>query len=125
MPIPDPITGKPSPLPAHARIQERSLALDDVQALRALTRKERELEAILDDDDQSEPVKAEALRELEDIAAFLKQHSGRTATNAQRAVRAVRRAITRFHQSLTTTLNRNGSSHPVLHPFAAHLNQYL
>src|SRR5207249_3992091 len=58
----DPITGKSAPLSSDARIQERSLALDDAQTMRALLRKEKELEAILDSEDESEPVKAEALR---------------------------------------------------------------
>jgi len=123
--IADPNTGKASALESHARLQERSLSLDDAQAMRALFRKEKELEAILDDENESEPVKQEALRELEAIAEFQRQHGRRTQDNAQRAVRAVRTAITRFHQHLLTSLDLKGNPHPVLRPFAAHLEKHL
>src|SRR5206468_8614527 len=118
-------TGRAAPVQSHARIQERSLALDDAQTLRALLRKEKELEAILDDEDESEPVKQEALRELEAIAEFQKQHGRRSQDSAQRAVRAVRKAIIRFHRRLLATLDRHGNPHPVLCPFAVHLKKHL
>ncbi len=124
-PLLDPATGKAAPVESHARIQERSLALDDAQAMRALLRKEKELEAILDSEDESEPVKAEALRELEAIAEFQRHHGARSKDSAQRAVRAVRMAITRLHQHLLTTLDLNGDPHPVLRPFAAHIEKHL
>lgn len=118
-------TGKGNTVESHARIQERSLSLDDAQTIRAILRKEKELEAILDDESESEPVKQEALRELEAIAEFQRHHGRRTQDSAQRAVRAVRQAIIRFHQRLLTTLDRNGNPHPVLRPFAAHLEKHL
>jgi hypothetical protein len=121
----NPATGKSEALQSHARIQERNLSLDDAQALRALLRKERELEAILDDENESEPVKQEALRELESIAEFQKHHAGRTQDSAQRAARTVRQAIMRFHQKLLSGLDRSGKPHPVLHPFAQHLEKCL
>jgi hypothetical protein len=121
----DPATGQSVPLESHARIQERSLALDDAHAMRAIYRKQKELEDILDSKDESEPVKAEALRELETIVEFQRQHGRRTEDSAQKAVRSVRRAITRFHQSLLTSLDQNGNPHPVLRPFAAHLTDHL
>ena len=123
--IVDPATGKAAPLPRDARIQERSLGLDDIETLRALQREEEELEAILADDDESEPVKQEALRELEAIVEFQRKHSRRTEDSAQRAVRAVRRAIVRFHRNLAAALDLNGNPHPVLQPFAAHLEKHL
>jgi len=123
--IADPATGKAAPLAAQARIQERSLSLDDAEVLLALRSKEKELEAILDDDDESEPVKAEAARELEALAQYQRQHSRRTEDNAQRAVRAVRRALTRFHQRLFAARDAHGNPHPVLHPFAEHIEKYL
>ena len=123
--IADPATGKATLLTRDARLQERALGLEDAETLRALRRKEKELEAILDDDDESEPVKQEALRELEAIAEFQRKHGRGTEDSAQRAVRAVRRAIIRFHQNLTTALDINGNPHPVLHPFAVHLEKHL
>ena len=120
-PIVDPATGKTTPLQSHARIQERSLAIDDAQTMRALLRKEKELEAILDSDDESEPVKQEALRELEAIAEFQRQHGRRTKDSAQKAADSVRLAIRRLYRRLSTATDLNGEPHPVLRAFAAHL----
>jgi hypothetical protein len=123
--ISDPATGKSAALQSDARIQERSLALDDAQAIRAILRKEKELEAILDDESASEPEKAEALRELEAITEFQRQHGRRSQDSAQKTVRAVRRAIMRFHQRLLETPDQRGNPHPVLRPFAAHVEKHL
>jgi hypothetical protein len=114
-----------SSLPSHARLQERSLALDDAEAMRALLRKEKELEAVLEDESESEPVKQEALRELEAIAQFQREHGRRSKDSARRAADAVRRAIRRLHQRLDSALDRDGSPHTVLRPFAAHLREHL
>lgn len=124
-PLVDPTTGKVAPLLSGARIQERSLSLDDAQAMRALFKKEKELEAILDSQDESEPVKAEALRDLEAIAEFQRQHSRRSKDGAQRAAIAVRQAIKRFHQHTAAALDKNGAPHPALHAFAEHLKNHL
>jgi hypothetical protein len=120
----DPTTGKSVTLESGARIQERSLALDDAHAMRALFHKEKELENILDSD-ASEPVKNEALRELEQIAEFQKHHAGRSKDGAQRAVRSVRMAITRLHENLIEALDHEGHPHPVLRPFAHHLHKHI
>jgi hypothetical protein len=106
-------------------IQQRSLSLEDAEALLALRRKQLELEAIVDDDDQIEPVKAEALRELEDIYAFQKKHPCRARDTAQKAVHAVRTAILRFYDHLAKAASADGSPHPVLSPFASHLERHL
>ena len=90
-----------------------------------MLRKQKELEAILDDDAESEPVKAEALRELEAIVDFQRRHGSRTEDNAEKTVRAVRRAITRLHERLEQAKDASGRPHPVLGPFAAHLKKHL
>jgi len=54
-------------------VQQRSLGLDDAAAVRALWRRQRALEAVLEDEQESEPVKAEALRELEEVTEFLRK----------------------------------------------------
>jgi hypothetical protein len=142
--ITNPENGKSTILQSHARIQERNLALDDAQALRSILKKQQELEAILDDENESEPVKQEALRELESIVQFQKQHGKRSRGNAQRAADSVRKAITRFHQRLLrdsprhqpSTINSHHSTTPSLHrsippsaavlaKFAAHLEKHL
>jgi hypothetical protein len=121
----DPTTGKVVPLQSGARLQERSLALDDRQAMRALYRKQQELEALLDSTDATEPEKAEALRELEAIYTYQRQNASRSRDAAQKAVRTVRMAIKRLHQHLLTATSSDGASDPVLRSFADHLQKNL
>ncbi len=109
----------------HAYIQERSCGLDEAESWRALRRKEQELEALLDDEDQPEPIKAEAQRELETLAEYQRQHGRRHEDNAQRAVRAVRRALYRFHSHLLEAVDTRGHPHPVLRPFAEHIEKHI
>jgi hypothetical protein len=122
-----PITlpGAAQPLERGTRLQERNLNLDEVQAGRTLLRKQGELEALLDDDSQSEPVKAEALRELEAIAEFQRTHAGRAADSAERTVRALRMAIRRLHHNLAHALDASGHPHRVLRAFALHLHKHI
>jgi hypothetical protein len=123
--IHDPATGKAVILESHARLQERNLGLDDAQAMRAIWKKQKELEAILDDESESEPVKAEALRELEEIVEFQRKHSGRTRDSAQKTARIVRQAIMRFHTHIQNAVDAKGNRDPVLAPFANHLKKHL
>jgi hypothetical protein len=120
----DPATGLPVQLESDARLQERSLALDDAQCTRALLKKGKELYAILDSS-ESEPVKAEALRELEAIAEFQKKYARRSMDGARRVAHAVRQSIIRFYDHLAAAADNNGKPHPVLRPFAAHLQKHL
>jgi len=121
----NPTTGKVSALESGARLQERSLALDDAQSMRALLKKQKELEAILDDESECEPVKAEALRELEAIYEFQKKHAQRSRDSAQNAADAVRLAIHRFQRRLCGAMDTNGRANPVLRGFAEHIEKYI
>jgi hypothetical protein len=121
----DPFTSKVVPVDREAVIQERNLALDDAEALAGLRRKQLQLEAILEQENESEPVKAEVLAELEGIYDFQKRNPLRATDAAQSVVRAVRRAIIRFHEHLTDSLDPQGRPHPVLRGFAAHLEKCL
>jgi hypothetical protein len=121
----DPNTGKMSALESGARLQERSLALDDTQSIRALFKKQKELEAILDDDSECEPVKAEALRELEAIYEFQKKHARRSRDSAQNAADSVRLAIHRFQRRLYGATDTTGRPNPVLRGFAEHIEKYI
>jgi hypothetical protein len=123
--IANPQTGKLVSLESHARLQERNLSLDDAQSIRHLLRKEKQLEAILDSTDESEPVKVEALRELEAIAEFRRHDNGRTINGAQTAANTVRRAIHRFHNRPRCALDSQGNPHPVLSRFAAYVENYI
>jgi hypothetical protein len=121
----DPATGLPVQIEADARLQERSLALDDAELARALLKEEKKLYALLDDPEEIEPVKAEALRRLEELAEFQKQHSRRSVDTAQRLVRTIRQSISRLYLHLAAATDRQGNPHPVLRPFADHVNKYL
>jgi hypothetical protein len=121
----DQTNGKAVPIASTARPQERSHSLDDLEAARRLHKKQQELEAVLDDDDATEPEKAEALAELEQIYEFQKTHALRSRGNAEKLVRAVRAAITRFHKHLAAATDGKGQPHPVLRPFADHLTRHL
>jgi hypothetical protein len=121
-PLVDPTTGKSVELASDARLQERSLALDDRQAMRAILKKQQELDAILDSD-SSEPEKAEALRELEQITEFQKHHARRSTDSANRAVRTVRQALVRFHNHLTSAALQKPD--PTLSQFAAHISKNI
>jgi hypothetical protein len=105
--------------------QERSHGLDDLNAARRLLKKQAELETVLDDEDATEPEKAEALAELERVYEFQKKHAMRSKGNAENLVRAVRRAITRFHERLAKATDGHGQPHPVLRPFAEHVAKYI
>jgi len=110
---------------AGAVLQERSLGLEDAQAAWALRRKQRELEALLDDDNTTAPVKEEALRELEALYEFQRGHPWRAGDAAQKAAAAVGKALQRFHRRLAEAVDAFGRPHPVLRAFAAHLKNHL
>ena len=118
-------TGKAVTLETTARLQERSPALDDLEAARRLYKKQQELERILEDDSATKPEKAEALSELEHLYEFQRQHAMRGKGNAEKLVRAVRVAVTRLHTNLAKATDATGQPHPVLRPFADHLAKYL
>ena len=118
--------GLPGQGPGAAElIQQRSLGLDEAAAVRGLWRRQRELERVLDDDDAIEPMKAEALRELEEVTEYLRKSPWRSRGGAERCVRAVTAAIKRFHGRLARAVDANGQPHAVLRGFAGHLQEYL
>ena len=106
-------------------VQQRSLGLDDAAAVRALWRRQRELERVLEDDGAIEPVKAEALRELEEVCEFLRESPWRTRGGAERCVLAVTMAIKRFHAHLAAAADVSGQPHPALRAFARHVYDHL
>jgi hypothetical protein len=106
-------------------LQQRSMGLEDAETARALWRRQRALEAVLEDEQQIEPVKAEALRELEEVTEFLRKSPWRCRDSAERCVRAVARAIHRLHVRLARAVDAQGQPHPVLEDFAWHLHEFL
>ena len=121
----DEATGKTVAFAATAMPQERSHAADDLKIAQRIRQKEKEWEAVLDTDSASEPEKAEALRKLEELAEFQRTHAMSSKGNADKLVRAVRLAITRFHSHLAAATDSHGQPHPVLRAFAEHLAKHL
>jgi hypothetical protein len=66
-------------------------------------------------------VKAEAQRELEAIADFLRMNLWRSRDCDQKCVRAVSMTIKRLHAHLARAVDAGGDPHPVLRAFAGHL----
>jgi hypothetical protein len=106
-------------------VQQRNLGLDDAAAVRSLWRRQRELERLLEDHDAIEPVKAEALRELEEVSEFLRKSPWRSRGGAERCVRAVTAALKRLHTHLAAAVDAQGQPHQVLRAFARHLYEHL
>ena len=123
--IADPLTGELLVLGCDAAVVERNLSVDDLEGLPALRRTIQELEAILESDSASEPVKAEVQRELEEIYAYEKENPLHTTDVAHKAVRAVREAIRHFHRNLVTANSPDGTPDPILRQFAFHILRHL
>jgi len=106
-------------------VEERSMGLEDAASVRALWRQQRDLERVLADRLEIEPVKAEALRELEEITHYLRQSPWLSWHGAERCVRAVAIAIKRFHTHLAGAVDADGKPDEVLRAFALHLYEHL
>src|ERR1017187_3875574 len=70
-------------------------------------------------------MRAEALRELEEITDFLRKNPWRSRHRAERCVRAVTVAIKRLHTRLAGAVDAEGKPHAVLQAFARHLHEHL
>jgi len=123
--ITDPLTGELKTMACDSEIVEDRLCADEAEGLAPLRRKIEELEAILQNERASEPVKAEVARELEEIYAYQKRNPLAPLTESQRAVRNVRRAIIRLHEHLAAAVGHQGKPHPVLRSFAEHIRRYV
>ncbi|MCX6926705.1 MAG: hypothetical protein NT154_26395 [Verrucomicrobia bacterium] len=115
--------GKPAGL--DEALAEQSMELEDAAAVRVLWRHQRELERVLEDRQAIEPVKAEALRELEAVTEFLRKSPWLSRHGAERCARAVGEAIRRFHAHLAGALDAESRPDEVLRAFARHLHEYL
>jgi len=69
--------------------------------------------------------RAEARRDIEAIVKHLRSQPRRPTDKAQRAVRAVRMAIKRFHGNLGAAVDERGRPDRVLAAFAEHLEKHL
>lgn len=117
----DPVTGEQVTASRDAVFQQRNLGLDEADAARTLRRRQRQLEALVEDPTEIEPVRLEAARELEAIYRTQRNSKWRADDAASRCVHALRRAIGRFRQRLHCAKHHN----PVLAAFSHHLDQHL
>jgi hypothetical protein len=106
-------------------MQQRVMGLEDAASVRALWRRQRELERVLADRLEIEPVKAEAQRELEEVTEYLRQSPWLSRRGAERCARAVALAIKRLHARLATAVDAGGRPDEVLRAFALHLAAHL
>jgi hypothetical protein len=106
-------------------VQERSAALDEKEARQALMEQRRRLEAVARDESAPERKRAVARRDIEAIVKHLRSEPRRPTDEAQRAVRAVRMAIKRFHRNLGAAGAERGRPDRVLAAFAEHLERHL
>ena len=86
---------------------------------KTLLKKQRILEAILDSEDELEPVKAEALRELTVVLHLQETYFGEIVDTAKASAEAVLKSIIRLNASLCK------SEKPILRAFARHVLLYL
>lgn len=117
----DPVTGEKVTASRDAVFQQRNLGLDEADAARTLRRRQRQLEALVDDPIEIEPVRHEAARELEALYRSQRNSKWRANDAASKCVHALRRAIGRFRQRLHRAAHHN----PVLAAFSHHLDQQL
>jgi hypothetical protein len=113
------------PMESAEVIQERALALDDIDAARRLYRKQRELEGIIDDELTVEAVRDEAYAQLKDILAYQKKHIARTSSQADKASHAVGTAINRLYTKLARACDHSGQPHTLLRDFALTIKRHI
>jgi hypothetical protein len=106
-------------------VQERSASLDEREARQALMEQRRRLEAVARDETAPERKRAAAQRDIEAIVKHLRSEPRRPTDEAQRAVRAVRMAIKRFHRNLLAAVDERGRPDRVLAAFGEHLERHL
>jgi hypothetical protein len=112
-------------LDVEGTVQERSAALDEAEARRALVSQRRRLEAVAMDESAPARKRAEARRDIRAIVKHLRSQPRRPTDKAQRAVRAVRMAIKRFHTNLVAAVDERGRPDRVLAAFAEHVERHL
>jgi hypothetical protein len=105
--------------------QQERMGLPEAGAARELWRRQVELERVIADRHQIEPVKAEALRELEEVSNLMRSNHWLSCHGAGRCVRAVSAAIKRFHAHLVEAVDAEGRPAPVLQGFARHLYHHM
>jgi len=108
-----------------ARMVQDDYGREQKAVMKKLWRQEKELEKQLEEPNLSELERDETTKDLERVKASLKAKASRYEAQAERAVRAVRRAITRFQEQLAEATDEDGQPHAVLRDFAVHIHRYI
>jgi hypothetical protein len=106
-------------------IQEANLSGDGDAAMREIRREALELMGVLRSEHESDEAKEKARGRLEELAEVRKAVGKGPASGAERAVRAVRRAIDRLRTKLLAAKARDGGPHPVFRPFGEHVEKHI
>jgi hypothetical protein len=77
--------------------------------MRSVLRLQEKLEALLEDEDTTEPEKEEIQRQLIDLYAYEKKRGPRVRDSAAKASDAVGRAISRLQKRLTKAVQADGT----------------
>ena len=109
----------------HADVPELSLGKDGPASQRAIETEARDLAAVMASGSATEMEKEEARQRLEELSRVRKEAGRRPESNAEKAVRAVRKSIQRLQKKLAARKDGQGKPHPVLAPFAEHLEKHL
>jgi hypothetical protein len=117
----DPATGRVVTVERHSRIQERGLRLDEAMTMKAVLRKQAELEAYVEDEDNTDPQKQEAYQDLLSLYEFETKKGPRVRDDAGRASDAVGRAITRLRKRLSRAVDFDGQPDLVARGFGEYV----
>ena len=97
-------------------------AAEEAKLLRV---RERALEKILDSKDELEPVKAEALRELEEVYERQQCVTARIRLCVEKSADTLKSALNELIAALAAATDGRGQPHPVVRAFALYLLAYL
>jgi 7-cyano-7-deazaguanine synthase in queuosine biosynthesis len=106
-------------------IQEANLAGDGAGTMAKARQRAMELMDVLKDPNASDKKKVDAREELEAIAEAKKKMRKGPSSNSEKTVRAVRKAISRLHETLADARRQDGSPHPALTAFAEHIMEHV
>jgi hypothetical protein len=108
----------------QAIIQEANLSGDSVGSNAKIIQLATELKEVIQDPTATEKAKEDARKELGELADIQKSIRKTRATNLEKTVRAIRRALVRLQKRLANA-REGGKPHTVLVPFAEHLLKHL
>ena len=109
----------------HSVVQEASLSADGDSTRKLIQKQARGCLEVLQNPSASETVKDEARAELETLAKALHVTRSDSEGNADKQVRAIRRAIERLIKRLRNATDRKRNPHLALRAFGEHLHKYL